>query len=60
MSARNNLSDEIRLATPVVVTAEEKIAYQGIKGANSYEAAQRLFPKATLWHTKALMMYSRR
>ena len=48
MSVRNNLSNEIRLAAPVVVTNKEKIAYQGIKGANSYEAAQRLFPESDL------------
>ena len=48
MSSRKNLSDEIYLAAPVVVTADEKIAYQGIKGANSYEAAQRLFPESEL------------
>ena len=48
MSSYNILSDEIRRAEPVVVTGEEKIAYQGIKGANSYEAAQRLFPESDL------------
>lgn len=48
MISRKNLSDEIYLAAPVVVTAEEKIAYQGIKGANSYEAAQMLFPESDL------------
>ena len=48
MSSRKNLSDEIYLAAPVVVTADERIAYQGIKGANSYEAAQRLFPESEL------------
>ena len=48
MSSYNILSDEIRRAEPVVVTGEGKIAYQGIKGANSYEAAQRLFPESDL------------
>lgn len=48
MSSYNILSDEICRAEPVVVTGEEKIAYQGIKGANSYEAAQRLFPESDL------------
>ncbi len=48
MSSRKNLSDEIYLAAPVVVTADERIAYQEIKGANSYEAAQRLFPESEL------------
>lgn len=48
MSSYNILSDVIRRAEPVVVTGEEKIAYQGIKGANSYEAAQRLFPESDL------------
>ena len=48
MSTRINLSDEIRRAAPVVVTDKEKIAYQGIKGANSYEAAQRLFAESDL------------
>ena len=48
MSSYNILSDEIRRAEPVVVTGEEKIAYQGIKGANSYEAAQRLLPESDL------------
>ena len=48
MSTRINLSDELRLAAPVVAVSKEKIAYQGIKGANSYEAAQRLFPEGEL------------
>ena len=48
MISRKNLSDEIYLAAPAVVPAEEKIAYQGIKGANSYEAAQMLFPESDL------------
>lgn len=48
MTLCNDLSGELRYAAPVVVSADERIAYQGIKGANSYEAAQRLFPESAL------------
>lgn len=42
------LNDKISSAVPLVVSAKDTIAYQGIKGANSFVAAQRLFPESKL------------
>ncbi len=42
------LSEKIRSAVPLAVSAGDIIAYQGIKGANSFVAAQRLFPGSKL------------
>lgn len=44
----NQLRKEIQSATSMPDTKGVKIAYQGIQGANSYDAAKILFPEAKL------------
>ncbi len=44
----STLRSEITAAREMPSTDGITVAYQGIKGANSYEAAQRLFPDAVL------------
>ena len=46
------LREEITHAREMPPTDGITVAYQGIKGANSYEAAQKLFPKADLCSLK--------
>ncbi len=50
---QNNLLNDIQNATPLPLTQGVKIAYQGIRGANSFEAAGRLFPNGEFmaYHT---------
>lgn len=42
------LRDEITRAREMPASGAISVAYQGIKGANSFEASRRLFPSATL------------
>ena len=44
----NQLRQEIQSAAAMPDTSGVKIAYQGIQGANSYDAARRLFPEGNL------------
>ena len=48
MSISEKLRDDILSATPLSDVSGTEIAYQGIKGANSHEAALRLFPEGSL------------
>ncbi|MBQ7505629.1 MAG: bifunctional chorismate mutase/prephenate dehydratase [Ruminococcus sp.] len=48
MMSKNQLRTEIKNASAMPDTNGVKIAYQGIQGANSYDAAKKLFPEGKL------------
>ena len=47
-AAGKALFEEIKSAPPIPDSSNAKIAYQGIKGANSHDAALKLFPGSEL------------
>lgn len=52
MKSGSKLRDEIKNASPSPGSGSVRVAYQGIKGANSHEAALRLFPDGELKNLK--------
>ena len=50
LGSGKEMREMIRNASSALERENVRVAYQGIDGANSHEAALRLFPKATLSH----------